>query len=574
MNKLYTTKSFAAILACLLLFSCSSEDDGDVFPAGEYPLKFTASVEEQLTRSTSASSWDGGEEVAVQVAGIMVKKYTTATDGKLSSASGIEPFYWQSQSETKTVTGWYPYSTSTPTSWSVQSNQSSAGYQQSDLLYAPAMAISFANRETTTLSFHHQTAKVVVNIVNGEATSSAADISAVKIGVNNNLALSGNYTPPAGNNSQGTWSNLANSGIVTPKEISPTGTFLKSYAALVLPQDISNKKFIAVTLSNGNTYYYSPSTGDADLEGGKQYTYNITVKNGYLEVEVENSEAWTSEGQETVISKNIKISYTATDIKPGDYYYSDGTTSDGGLQRIYTDGIGVGAGSVPPTVGKTAIGIVFWTGNPTEGNHNNGTVFTDFGDPALRLERSNCIHRLVIALQDASTNTLSWQSSSSDVGAWVSSNTTYETITTSTGATDALNKLRGYNNTQAIRAYNTQCVDANKVLPVQAIDTWAVSTPAPTNSSGWYFPSEKELTLLCGRDVNNVWLYNSGGTGMRNIVNTAMENVSGATTISQNTYWSSSEHSNSVAWCLDFSSGTVFYSGKTSAYNIRPILAF
>lgn len=573
MNKLYTTKIFAAILTCLLLFSCRSEDDGNVFAAGEYPLTFTASVEEQLTRSTSASSWDGGEEVAMQATG-MVKKYIATADGKLIVANGVVPFYWQSQSETKTVQAWYPYSATVPANWSVQSDQSGTGYQQSDFLYASAVAISFANRETTTLPFHHQTAKVVINIVNGEAISSATDISAVKIGVNNNLALSGNYTPPAGNNSQGTWSNLANSGIVTPKEISPTGTFLKSYAALVLPQDISNKKFIAVTLSNGNTYYYSPSTGDADLEEGKQYTYNITVKNGYLEVEVENSEAWTSEGQETVISKNIKISYTATDIKPGDYYYSDGTTSDGGLQRIYTDGIGVGAGSVPPTVGKTAIGIVFWTGNPTEGNHNNGTVFTDFGDPALRLERSNCIHGLVIALQDASTNTLSWQSSSSDVGAWVSSNTTYETITTSTGATDALNKLRGYNNTQAIRAYNTQCVDANKVLPVQAIDTWAVSTPAPTNSSGWYFPSEKELTLLCGRDVNNVWLYNSGGTGMRNIVNTAIENVSGATTISQNTYWSSSENSNSVAWCLDFSSGTVFYSGKTSAYNIRPILAF
>lgn len=574
MNKSFIIKELTTVLMCVLLFSCSSEDDGDVFPAGEYPLTFTASVEEQLTRSTSASSWDGGEEVAIRIAST-IKKYTTATDGKLSAISGVEPFYWQSQSETKTVTGWYPYSISAPTSWSVQSDQSIGGYQQSDFLYAPAVAISFANRETSTLPFHHQTAKLVINIVNGEATSSATDISAVKIGVNNNLALSGNYTTPAGNNSQGTWSNLANSGIVTPKEISPTGTFLKSYAALVIPQDMSGKKFIAVTLSNGNTYYYTPNTGDGTLAGGKQYTYNITVKNGYLEVEVENSSAWTSEGQEIVTSKDVRISYTATDLKPGDYYYSDGTTSDGGLQRIYTDGTGAGAGSVPPTVGKTVIGIVFWIGNPTEGNHNNGTIFIDFGDPALRLEKGSCTHGLVVAFEDASTSTLPWQSSSSDVGAWVSSNTTYETITTSTGATDALNKLRGYNNTQAIRVYNAQGVDANKVLPVQAIDTWAVSTPAPTNSSGWYFPSEKEMTLLCGRDVNDLWLYNSGGTGMRNIVNTAMENVSGATTISQTFfYWSSSENSNSIAWCLPFSNGATLYTGKTSAYNIRPILAF
>lgn len=570
MNKSYTTKIFAAILACLLLFSCSSEDDGNVFPAGEYPLIFTASVEEQLTRSTSASSWDGGEEVAVKV-GSTIKKYTTATDGKLSIANGVAPFYWQSQSETKTVTGWYPYKATVPNMWSIQADQSAGGYQQSDFLYAPAVAISFANRETSTLPFHHQTAKLVINIVNGEATSSATDISAVKIGVNNNLALSGNYTTPAGNNSQGTWSNLANSGIVTPKEISPTATFLKSYAALIIPQDMSGEKFIAVTLSNGNTYYYTPTATDAALAGGKQYTYNITVKNGYLEVEVENTTAWTSEGEETVTSKDIKTSYTATDLKPGDYYYSDGTTSDGGLQRIYTDGTGVGAGSVPPTVGKTVIGIVFWTGNPTEGNHNNGTAFTDFGDPALRLEKSNCTHGLVVALQDAPTSTLQWQNSASDVGAWVSSNTSYETITTGSTETDAINKLRGYNNTQAIRAYNTQCIDANKVLPVQAIDTWAVSTPTPTNSSGWYLPSEKELTLLCGQDVNDIWFRYFGDTG---IVNTAMENVSGASTISQNAYWSSSDHSSSRAWFIDFYPGLVLNSGKTSAYNIRPILAF
>lgn len=576
MNKSFIIKELTTVLMCVLLFSCSSEDDGDVFPAGEYPLTFTASVEEQLTRSTSASSWDGGEEIAIRIAST-IKKYTTATDGKLSATSGVEPFYWQSQSETKTVTGWYPYSISAPTSWSVQSDQSIGGYQQSDFLYAHAVAISFANRETSTLPFHHQTAKLVINIVNGEATSSATDISAVKIGVNNNLALSGNYTAPAGNNSQGTWSNLANSGIVTPKEISPTDTFLKSYAALVIPQDMSGKKFIAVTLSNGNTYYYTPNTGDGTLAGGKQYTYNITVKNGYLEVEVENSSAWTSEGQEIVTSKDVRISYSATELKSGDYYYSDGTTSDGGLQRIYTDGTGAGAGSVPPTVGKTVIGIVFWVGDPTEPIHNNGTDFINFGDPALADEQSQCTHGLVVALQDASSGTV-WQSTPADVGSWTDINTSYGSIATNTGTYNALNKLRGYNNTKAIRAYNADSGNTSKVLPVQAIDTWAVSTPAPTYSSGWYLPSEKELTLLCGRDVNDLWFYNSGGTDMRDIVNTSISRVGPpAATIQSTYYWSGSEFANFTgnAFCVYFSSGYVYFNLKDdSTLSVRSVLAF
>ncbi|MFT4168881.1 MAG: fimbrillin family protein [Dysgonomonas sp.] len=314
MNELYITKSFVAILACLLLFSCSNEDDSGILPAGEYPMAFNAVVERQLTRSTSTGSWDGGEDVAIQVVST-VKKYTAATDGKLSATSGIEPFFWQNSNDTKTVTGWYPYSASVPTSWSVQSDQSIGGYQQSDFMYAPAVAISFANRETTTLPFYHQTARVVVNIMNGEAVLSSTDISAVKIGVNNNFALSANYTAPAGNNSQGTWSNLTNGGIVTPKEISPTGTFLKSYAALVIPQDMSDKKFIAVTLSNGNTYYYSPNTGDADLKGGKQYTYNITVKNSDIAVDVSDITDWTGADDVSTPGTSEPIKY-----KVGDYY--------------------------------------------------------------------------------------------------------------------------------------------------------------------------------------------------------------------------------------------------------------
>ena len=55
--------------------------------------------------------------------------------------------------------------------------------------------------------------------------------------------------------------------------------------------------------------------------------------------------------------------YTAADLKMGDYLYSDGTTSDGGLRKLYLDGtVETATEAVAPEAGKTVIGIVFYAG--------------------------------------------------------------------------------------------------------------------------------------------------------------------------------------------------------------------
>ena len=55
--------------------------------------------------------------------------------------------------------------------------------------------------------------------------------------------------------------------------------------------------------------------------------------------------------------------YAAADLKMGDYLYSDGTTSDGGLRKLYPDGtVETAPQTVAPEAGKTVIGIVFHAG--------------------------------------------------------------------------------------------------------------------------------------------------------------------------------------------------------------------
>lgn len=298
MNRLSHFRNMAVVLICALLaFSCSNEDDSGMLPAGEYPMTFSTSVQQELTRSTVYNAWDGGEEIAIQIGGT-VKRYVAEPDHKLYAVRGVDPFYWQFQAEAKTVTGWFPYNATAPANWSVQSDQSD-GYQQSDFLYAPATAISFANRETSVLAFYHQTAKVVVNILNAEAATNASNISSVMIGYANNLALSGNYAAPTGNATQGTWSNLTSSGSIIPQEFWGTGNFLRSYSALVIPQDMTGKKLIAVTLTNGNTYYYTPTGTDGILQGGKEYTYSVTITRTGITVSVGDIIGWIGIGDPT-----------------------------------------------------------------------------------------------------------------------------------------------------------------------------------------------------------------------------------------------------------------------------------
>lgn len=356
MNKSNPLRNLAvAGFVCLLAASCSdlAGDDGTTLPDGKYPMTFTASVDGlTATRATTDNMWTGGEEVAIQI-GNEVKKYTAASNGNLTVASGGTPFYWQSAAETKTVSAWY-YSTgydATPpggTAWTVQSDQSKAesgnaddNYQRSDFLYVPPTDITFSGRNTASLSFYHQTARVVVNIVNAEAATDANTIQRVVIGDANNLALSGSYTAPTGTGvTAGIWdtSSSPTMGTITSKKLTAPGTLtggrtaLATYAALVIPQQMKGKKFIAVSLTDGNIYYYTPmQDGDADLQSGKQHTYDITVKHGYLSVTSSTSPQWTGDAAD--VTGNTQTVIPGTDGNGSDWTQDSGDETITGTEK-------------------------------------------------------------------------------------------------------------------------------------------------------------------------------------------------------------------------------------------------
>ena len=596
-----TARCVIALTACCVLAACSDDttDNAGRLPDGQYPMTFTTSVD-GLTATRAAGTADGAwtatDRIAVRAGNAStageVKEYTPSTiNGNSATLTSATPFYWQTSAETKTVSAWYcgdgstasggSNATAVPALWAVQADQSvtssanaSDAYQQSDFLYAAEKKIKFGDANKS-LPFAHQTARVVINIKKGEAATDANVISKVIIGYDNNLALSGAYTAPAQGSSAatGTWKTSSGStmGTITPKVITtPSGNsdILKTYAALVIPQDMAGKKFIAITLTDGNTYYYTPTSTDADLKSGNQYTYDITVKHGYLDVvTAETDGAWGNGTSTSVTSKILAEHFTADDLKIGDYYYSDGKTSDGGYRK-YTDGSFVVLDIKPvltdPSTGieRTCIGIVYWVGDPTKPLRNRADQNLQ-GDKTLAKEHPNCTHGLVVSLDEVGDDGdgIHWQASKTSVQDWLKSNRSgdFLSVQSGYGASDPLNNIQGYNNTKAIEAFNESSDNSgNQVYVVQKVVEYRDEVPAPAASSGWYVPSEKELTLLCGTDVDNIYTNNSGGTANRDLINSKLKLISGATTLSSSSgYWSSTEGSGSNAFYVRFYDGLV-----------------
>ena len=153
------------LLAGVLITACgdSSADEmrGDTLPEGEYPVTLTASVRAATRSTADNNAWTGGEQVAVEATSYTegaqpeVKIYTAAANGTLTTDV---PFWWARNNEWKRLRAWYcadgssatggKNATAVPAKWSVNADQRSEGYAQSDLLFAVTEA-SYAEYATT-----------------------------------------------------------------------------------------------------------------------------------------------------------------------------------------------------------------------------------------------------------------------------------------------------------------------------------------------------------------------------------------------------------------------------------------
>ena len=279
--------------AALVLAACTGDDDA-AWPEGGVPLELYAAVEgyssaNAQTRATTENRWEGGEEVRLwissSISGMPDQDVypSVDSDGKL-----IVNLAWVSPDEEKGIQGLYPLSRNI-VSFFVQADQRDEGYQDSDCMAAPYLRIAVTSPDKT-LVFRHVIAKVVVHLKAGNGVT-GDELQRATVTFENLTCTGGSI-----NFSNGTVEQVPpRIDRITPNEVTPAADgYVRTVRALLLPQDMSKRKFVKIVIG-GKTFYYTPAAGEANFFSGKMYEYRLTVTSEGIEnidVEGEGGGTW------------------------------------------------------------------------------------------------------------------------------------------------------------------------------------------------------------------------------------------------------------------------------------------
>lgn len=277
--------------------------------------------------------------------------------------------------------------------------------------------------------------------------------------------------------------------------------------------------------------------------------------------------------------------YEAADLKMGDYLYSDGTTSDGGLRKLFPDGtVETATEAVAPEAGKTVIGIVFYAGRHATDASDYTSPLTA-GGPTLAGE----VRGYAVAITDATLGT-------SYEAKWVTGpNGEYDFRS---GVSTDKYAWNGYANCRAIHDYVTahagegwemrhfqaawSCETyGNRSLDYDGNPTsdyaWQAPLKAPAGTSGWFLPSVGQLYYMatCRDYLDSRFMAAKAASAAE-----LQDYVKGFDTRSYSCYWSSTEDERSYytdfAYDMSFSEPIYTTSRKHINYCAftRPVIVF
>ena len=297
-----TSLSFFAVAALMTMAACSDDADfgNDTLTKPE-PLVFVATQDAMTasdTRAATDGTWEGNEEIAIQV-GNEVKKYRVIdTNGTLQLDASTTPFYRSDKSDIR-VTAWYPYSDTEPTAPTIATDQRS-NQESSNLMKATATAVY---GKATTLAFSHQTARIRLHLYKEGSKTDNLTEGMVKVKVTN-ADGSTQTTYTAHEDDEG------------------------YYSVLVAPGSSISSGADFVRINDGNVGpYKATAPADATFDAGKSYTYNFNdlKSNPYITFSAKDEQGF-------------KMTLPTEDVdKLGTFQYSVG---DGNNWTTITSGMG------------------------------------------------------------------------------------------------------------------------------------------------------------------------------------------------------------------------------------------
>lgn len=294
---------FLYIAAAALLFAaCANEEDG-IGNNGPVAATVQADISNNIkTRGTADNnSWTAGDAIGVYATssgyttGDNKKYVTTNGDGTFEAADNNNIIYFKDNKET-TFSAYYPYSeslTDGKMDWNmaaVEANQPC----KADVLFASGATASKAsptvNFTDAEHRFKHCMSLVEFKIKPGQGVK-----------YNNykfdRFELKGIFTNGKFDTRTGSVETVGDRGSVWRDFDDVSFESAESFAYIMLPQSLESNKMdieIYLLLNDSEVKYttsITPST-NGQFEGGKKYTYNITVKNTGITIEKANIVPW------------------------------------------------------------------------------------------------------------------------------------------------------------------------------------------------------------------------------------------------------------------------------------------
>ena len=294
---------FLYIAAAALLFAaCANEEDG-IGNNGPVAATVKADIANNIkTRGTADNnSWTAGDAIGVNVTSTGYttgdnKKYvTTNGDGTFEAADNNNTIYFKNNEET-TFSAYYPYSESLKNGkmdWNmdeVKANQPC----KADVLFASGATASKAsptvNFTDADHNFKHCMSLVEFKIKPGQGVK----YNNYRF---NRLELKGIFRSGQFDTRTGAVITIGDRGSIRRDFDDVYFENEESFAYIMLPQNLESNKMdieIYLLLNDSEVKYTTPITPSTNgqFEGGKKYTYNITVKNTGITIEKANIVPW------------------------------------------------------------------------------------------------------------------------------------------------------------------------------------------------------------------------------------------------------------------------------------------
>lgn len=287
-----------ALAATTLMTACSKDENEIDNWNGEIRLSSGVTVQQTRAGSVPDTQIASGQQVGVFINDAVAKTVVSAnlkydTDGSggltLNANPAQETPYYPATGNAVNIIAYHPYNATAVITggntfeFTVEDNQSSdPNYCKSDLLYSKK-ADSYGRQSTAhSLTFVHKLSKLTYELVSGDGKPDVSGATVQWLNVKKTASFKaedGTVGAASGNTAT----------------ITPHATY---GGAIIVPQTVnSGTQLLKVTLKDGGTLYYTPTSNQAFVSGSV-YKYVITVNLTGLSVESIVT-PWTTVGNRT-----------------------------------------------------------------------------------------------------------------------------------------------------------------------------------------------------------------------------------------------------------------------------------